>query len=139
MSLSVFERLPDWALDYQQRVSLFIQSFGQRHGLPAGPGLGEGQAFEFDGVAMSFRYDPTRMPLHLVVAVDFGPLPDDALPACRELLEANHLEFSRGSVYTVAPETGHVVCFASLSIEGLDDGRLDASLGALSAAARALR
>jgi len=136
MSMTLFEKLPDWLREHQSRFLAIADAFGHRHGLPAAPGPQDGTPFEFEGVAMSLRYDPLRMPFHLVVVVDFGLAPVHDGDAMRELLEASFASAPAGGVYGIAPATGHVVCFAPIGLDGLDVAGLDSALGALAAAAR---
>lgn len=136
MSLSLYEKLPEGLREFQAKFVALAEAFGHRHKLPATPGPASGSPFEFDAVAMSLRFDPFRMPFHLVAVVDFGPLPERDAAAVRELLEANFRDANVGAVYSVAPETGHVVCFAPIALADLDLDGLDATLGALASAAR---
>jgi hypothetical protein len=136
MSLGLYEKLPDGLREYQSRFLRIADEFGQRHGLPAYPGGGQGAAFEFDSVAMSLRHDPFRMPFHVVAVVDFGPLPARDPQACRALLEANFLDAQSGALYAVAPETGHAVWLVPIALDGLDVDGLEAALRGLAAASR---
>lgn len=136
MPVTLFEKLPEQLREYQVRFLELADAFGHRHRLPAVPGPEVGAPFEFEGVAMSLRFDPLSMPFHVVVVVDFGPAPVYDAQGLRELLEASFAGALASGVYGIAPETGHVVCFAPIELEGLDVDRLDAVLGVLAAAAR---
>jgi hypothetical protein len=98
-----------------------------------------GEAISIDGVLCSLRYD-ARVNPHLVFAYcDFGEFPEErVVDVFRVLLEANfQLHVGSGPIFTVSPETGHVLLVKSYRLGEMTAEKLRAELVKYTKRARA--
>ena len=89
-----------------------------------------GEAISIDGVLCSLRYDARVNPQLVFAYCDFGELQEErVVDVFRVLLEANfQLHVRSGPVFTVSPETGHVLLVISYRLDEITPERLRAEL-----------
>jgi hypothetical protein len=123
----------------QERYIELIQAFAEHIGLESAATLLNEGGVEIDGILCSFDYLPQTPQGKLVAYCDFGPVPDEQSERiCRRLLEVNLYllatqDTTTGAhgVFTLSPETGHVLLAQTRSLENLDAAQLYAAVGNL--------
>jgi hypothetical protein len=103
----------------------FIKSLGRQMGRALDPSLGI-LWVDLNGVPFMFAHDPEQWgEENVLVACDFGEVPQENRCAVLEkLLAANRNMHGLWSpVFTMDPNTGHVLSMLALPLEGLDPGR----------------
>lgn len=92
--------------------------------------LWRGEAISINGVLCSLRYDARVNPDLVFAYCDFGALPEERIvDVYRVLLEANFQMYAgRGPVFSVSPETRHVLLVISYRLDEITPERLRAEL-----------
>lgn len=131
-----YEQVPPEGREWAERFVRLAETFRSAYRIAPTTDLARGAPFEVDGVAMSLRHDPSRMPFHLQILADFGPAPHDDAQALRGILESSHADLGTGAGYAIAPGTGRVVACVAVPLVGLEVNGLGRVLSGLADAAR---